>query len=56
LPYFGFPGLNWKRSLTQCRGYQKLLDLIERLETIAAVKVGLDEMKTGKGQPPIRFG
>ena len=31
--------------------YQKLLELIERLETIAAVKVGLDEMKAGKGQP-----
>lgn len=31
--------------------YQKLLDLVERLETIAAIKVGLDEMKAGKGQP-----
>lgn len=31
--------------------YQKLLELVDRLETIAAVKVGLDEMKAGKGQP-----
>lgn len=31
--------------------YQKLLELVDRLETIAAVKVGLGEMKAGKGQP-----
>ncbi|KYC38041.1 prevent-host-death protein [Scytonema hofmannii PCC 7110] len=31
--------------------YQKLLELVERLETIEAVKVALQEMKEGKGEP-----
>lgn len=31
--------------------YQKLLELVERLETIEAVKVGLEEMNAGKGEP-----
>lgn len=31
--------------------YQKLLNLVERLETIAAIKVGLEELREGKGQP-----
>lgn len=31
--------------------YQKLLELIERIETIEALKVGIDEMKAGKGEP-----
>lgn len=31
--------------------YQKLLELVERIETIEALKVGIDEMKAGKGEP-----
>ncbi|MEH1854875.1 MAG: type II toxin-antitoxin system Phd/YefM family antitoxin [Nostoc sp.] len=31
--------------------YQKLLELVERLETIDAVKMALEEMKAGKGEP-----
>ncbi len=31
--------------------YQKLLELVERFETIEAVKVVLQEMKAGKGEP-----
>ncbi|GAA6621229.1 type II toxin-antitoxin system Phd/YefM family antitoxin [Scytonema sp. NUACC26] len=31
--------------------YQKLLELVERLETIEAIKVALQEMKEGKGEP-----
>lgn len=31
--------------------YQKLLELAERVETIEALKVGIDEMKAGKGEP-----
>ena len=31
--------------------YQKLLELVERLETIEAVKMALEEMKVGKGEP-----
>ncbi|MCC5627676.1 type II toxin-antitoxin system Phd/YefM family antitoxin [Nostoc sphaeroides] len=31
--------------------YQKLLELVERVETIEAVKMALEEMKAGKGEP-----
>jgi hypothetical protein len=31
--------------------YQKLLELAERVGTIEALKIGIDEMKTGKGEP-----
>nr|WP_202895916.1 type II toxin-antitoxin system Phd/YefM family antitoxin [Iningainema tapete] len=31
--------------------YQKLLELVERLETIEAVRVAIQEMKAGKGEP-----
>ena len=31
--------------------YQKLLDVVDRLEAIAGVQQGLDEMNTGKGIP-----
>lgn len=45
--------VNGKSELVvqDAESYQKLLELVERLETIAAIKVGLDEMKAGKGQP-----
>jgi len=45
--------VNGKAELVvqDAESYQKLIELVDRLETIAAVKVGLDEMKAGKGQP-----
>lgn len=45
--------VNGKAELVvqDAESYQKLIELLDRLETIAAVKVGLDEMKAGKGQP-----
>ncbi len=45
--------VNGKAELVvqDAESYQKLLELVERLTTIAAIKVGLDEMKAGKGQP-----
>lgn len=33
------------------KSYQKLLELVERLETIEAVQVALNQMKAGEGQP-----
>ncbi len=33
------------------RSYQRLLDLAERLETIAAVKEGLASVERGEGRP-----
>jgi prevent-host-death family protein len=33
------------------RSYQKLLDWMERIETIAGVRRGLEEMEAGKGRP-----
>lgn len=31
--------------------HEKLLDLIDRLETIEGIRIGLEEMKAGKGRP-----
>ena len=31
--------------------YQKLLELVDRLEAIAGIKRGLEESRLGKGQP-----
>jgi prevent-host-death family protein len=31
--------------------YQKLLELVERLEAIAGIRKGLEESKQGEGQP-----
>jgi PHD/YefM family antitoxin component YafN of YafNO toxin-antitoxin module len=31
--------------------YQKLLELVDRLETIEAIRQGLEEMKAGEGIP-----
>ena len=33
------------------RGYQMLWDLIDRIETVAAVREGLQEMEQGRGLP-----
>src|SRR3954463_9941811 len=33
------------------KSYQRLLDLAERLETIQAVKEGLESMQRGEGRP-----
>jgi prevent-host-death family protein len=37
------------------RSYQKLLESIDRLETIAGIRRGLEEMKAGKGRPADEF-
>jgi len=37
------------------RSYQKLLESIDRLETIAGIRRGLEEMKAGKGRPAAEF-
>lgn len=34
--------------------YQSLLDRLEELEVVAAIRVGLEEAKAGKGQPAIK--
>src|SRR5438045_677865 len=31
--------------------FEQLLDLIDRIETIEGIRVGLEEMKAGKGRP-----
>jgi hypothetical protein len=31
--------------------FEQLLDLIDRVETIEGIRVGLEEMKAGKGRP-----
>src|SRR5947208_13004017 len=31
--------------------YQRFVELLDRLETIEAIRVGLEEMKAGKGRP-----
>jgi hypothetical protein len=33
------------------RSFEQLLDLVERVETIGGIRVGLEEMKAGKGRP-----
>lgn len=35
--------------------YQRLLDLVDRLEAIEAVRQGLAEMRAGKGRPASEF-
>jgi hypothetical protein len=35
--------------------YQKLLEIVERLETIEGIRAGLDEMYAGKGRPASEF-
>jgi prevent-host-death family protein len=35
--------------------YQKLLELVEQVETIAGIRRGLEEMKAGKGRPASEF-
>ncbi|MEH2198434.1 type II toxin-antitoxin system Phd/YefM family antitoxin [Nostoc sp.] len=44
--------INGKAELVvqDVESYQKLIELVERLETIDAVKMALEEMKAGKGQ------
>jgi prevent-host-death family protein len=37
------------------RSYQRLLESIDRLETIAGIRRGLEEMKAGKGRPASEF-
>ena len=34
--------------------YQSLLDRLEELEVVAAIRIGLEEAKAGKGQPAIQ--
>jgi prevent-host-death family protein len=49
--------INGKAELViqDARSYQKLLDLNERLETIAAVKEGLASIERGEGRPMDEF-
>lgn len=35
--------------------YQKLLEIVERLETIEGIRAGLEEMYAGKGRPASEF-
>lgn len=35
--------------------YQKLLELVDRLEAIEGIRAGLAEMKAGKGRPASEF-
>jgi prevent-host-death family protein len=45
--------INGKAELVvqDAKSYQLLLDMVERLETIGAVKEGLASIKRGKGRP-----
>lgn len=45
--------VNGKAELVvqDARSYQRLLEVAERLETIEAVKEGLDSMRRGEGRP-----
>ena len=45
--------VNGKAELVvqDARAYQKLLELVERLETIEGIRAGLAEMKAGRGRP-----
>ncbi len=40
-----------KVIIQDVRSYQKLLELVERLETIEALQVAINQMKAGEGQP-----
>jgi prevent-host-death family protein len=37
------------------KSYQKLLELVDRLETIEGIRAGLAEMREGKGRPAAAF-
>ena len=45
--------VNGKAELVvqDAKSYQRLLDLAERLETIQAVREGLESMRNGEGRP-----
>ncbi len=45
--------VNGKAELVvqDAESYQKLLELVERLETIAAIREGLEDMKNGRTRP-----
>lgn len=49
--------VNGKAELVvqEARSYQKLLDLIDRLETIEGVKRGLQDVSEGKTKPLAQF-
>jgi prevent-host-death family protein len=37
------------------RSYERMLELIDRLETIEGIRAGLAEMRAGKGRPAAEF-
>lgn len=45
--------VNGKAELVvqDAESYQKLLELVDRLETIAAIREGLEDMKNGRTRP-----
>jgi prevent-host-death family protein len=45
--------VNGKSELVvqDAESYQRLLEIVDRLETIEGIRVGLEEMKAGKGRP-----
>lgn len=45
--------INGKAELVvqDAESYQKMLEMIERLETIEGIKRGLEQMEQGKGKP-----
>lgn len=49
--------VNGKPSVVvqDAESYQELLDIKERMETIAAIRLGLDSMKRGKGKTLAQF-
>src|SRR5438876_429390 len=49
--------VNGKAALVvqDATAYQKLLELVEQLETIEGIRRGLEEMKAGKGRPIDEF-
>lgn len=49
--------INGKAELVvqDAKSYQRLLELAERLETIEAVREGLDSMRRGEGRPAEEF-
>ncbi len=49
--------INGKAELVvqDAAAYQRLLELVEQMETIAGIRRGLEEMKAGKGRPAGEF-
>jgi prevent-host-death family protein len=45
--------INGKAELVvqDAKSYQRLMELAERLEAIAGIRAGLEEMKAGRGRP-----